>query len=86
MQTVQIAGILFRQLVAVIVGSEGPAPYVVGIVVYRVPLEGFEIVDDGHPVDKCLAGIIWQGGIDNDKHCYQGDEQAEDVFLRFHRL
>ena len=86
-QAVQIAGILLRQLVAVVVGSEGPVPNVVGIVVYRVAVEGFEVVDDGHPVDECLAGIVGQGGIDNGKYCCQGDEQAENIFLLcFHRL
>ena len=86
-QAVQIVCIILCQLIAVIVGSEGPVPYIIGIVVYRVTVEGFQIINDRHPVDERLTGVVGQGGINNNYHYCQSDEHAKDVFfLRFHRL
>lgn len=61
-------------------------PHVVRIVVYRVPVKGFQVVDDGHPVNECLTGVVGQRSIHHAYYHYQSDEQAKNVFLFcFHR-
>ncbi|WP_440441280.1 hypothetical protein, partial [Phocaeicola coprocola] len=62
-------------------------PHVIGIMVYRVPVKGFQVVDDGHPVNECLTGVVGQRSIHHTYHHYQSDEQAKNGFLFcFHRI
>lgn len=56
-------------------------PHVIGIMVYRVPVKGFQVVDDGHPVNECLTGVVGQRSIHHTYHHYQSDEQAKNGFL-----
>ena len=62
-QAVYVACVIGFQLIAVVIRGMGPMPHIGGGVAHGVAVESFQVVNDGHQVYQCLAGIVRQGHV-----------------------